>query len=453
MHVGPSINVFFGENAQGKTNIIEAIYLCACARSHRTSKDRELIFHGEHGYKVELDMLSHRFHEMAVDSEENRNTNDAISDGEFTESCSARRIYTGNDADYYEESLSISFMDASDGPEGLKKARRTAEYNHVPLERISDFMGIFHAVIFAPEDLLLIKEGPSVRRRYMDLLISQVRPCYFHDLLTYSRILQQRNRTLKYLRQKKNIHTLDFMEESELEIWDYPLAQAASRIIAERISFSERIKALAKERHEQISGGRESLFVRYKTVTGILNDEILADPQNQTEAIEKMLISRWKATHQDDYEKGSTGIGPHRDDLELSLDGDGLRAFASQGQQRSAALALKLAELTILREETGEMPVLLLDDVFSELDAGRRSCLISNMADAQVFITCTERSFIEKELTELTASSASSAWTQASAPAEAAETGTVSEDPYSAVPIQSGGITFFEVSGGTVARR
>lgn len=262
----------------------------------------------------------------------------------------------------------------------------------------------------------------------MDLLISQVRPCYFYDLMTYSKLLQQRNRTLKQLRQKQPVHTLSQMEESELEIWDYPIAQAAARILAERILFSERIRFLAKEKHEQISGGKESLFVRYRTVTGILNDEIQKNPHSRIEEIEKLLLNRWKSGHQDDYEKGNTSIGPHRDDLELSLDGDGLRAFASQGQQRSAALALKLAELTILREETGEMPVLLLDDVFSELDSGRRACLISNMGDAQVFITCTDRLFIEKELTART-------------------------DLLSDTADKKTSISFFEVSEGTVSPR
>jgi len=403
LNVEPSINVFFGENAQGKTNIIEAIYLCACARSHRTSKDRELIYHGEQGYKVQLDMLAHRYHNLIVcrDEEEVTVPMDTGNSTAIAGESLPTIPYSGSKKkDYYEESLSISFMEAAEGPEGLRKARRVAEHDHVPLERISDFMGLFHAVIFAPEDLLLIKEGPSVRRRYMDLLISQVRPCYFYDLVTYSKLLQQRNRTLKMLRQKQSIHSLSIMEESELEIWDYPLAQAAARILAERILFSERIRILAKQKHEQISGGKESLFVRYRTVTGLLSDEIQKDPISHLENIEKILLTRWKMTHQDDYEKGNTSIGPHRDDLELSLDGEGLRAFASQGQQRSAALALKLAELTILREETGEMPVLLLDDVFSELDAGRRTCLLSNMGGAQVFITCTDRSFIEKELTD-----------------------------------------------------
>jgi DNA replication and repair protein RecF len=396
LKVEPSINVFFGENAQGKTNIIEAIYLCACARSHRTSKDKELIFHGENGYRVEMDLMAHRFRPLFLCRE-----NEEILSGDRTYLSDEKRAQIQKEH-YYEESLSLSFNEASDGPEGIKKARRVAEHDHVPLDRISDFMGIFHAVIFAPEDLLLIKEGPSVRRRYMDLLISQVRPCYFHDLLTYSKLLQQRNKTLKMLRLRQGIHTLSKMEESEIEIWDYPLAEAAARLLSERIQFSKKIKEIAGEKHEQISGGRERLYIKYKTVTGLLTEEILEKPDLHIEQMAEFLVGKWRESHQDDYEKGNTSVGPHKDDLELSLDGDGLRAFASQGQQRSAALALKLAELKILRDETGEMPVLLLDDVFSELDAGRRTCLLSNLADAQVFITCTDKALIEKELFEMT---------------------------------------------------
>lgn len=364
LQVEPSINVLYGENAQGKTNIIEAIYLCTCARSHRTSKDKEMILHGQKQYKVSIVLASQRM----------------------------------TDHNAYDEKLSITYFEASDMPSEIIKAKRLIEYNEVPLERLSDLMGIFHAVVFAPEDLLLIKEGPSVRRRYMDLLISQVRPCYFHDLVTYTKILQQRNQTLKLLRQKKSSHLLDSSENGEIEIWDYPLSEVATRIIVERILFSKRISAIASQKHEQISGGKEKLFVKYRTVPSLLSEDVLHNPEEKKEKIESILLERFKNTHQEDYERGTTGSGPHRDDLELSLDGDGLRAFASQGQQRSAALALKLAELQIIMEETGEMPVLLLDDVFSELDSRRRACLLSNIENAQVFITCTDRSFILQEM-------------------------------------------------------
>lgn len=364
LEVKPFINVFYGDNAQGKTNIIEAIYLCACARSHRTSKDKEMIEHGADHYGVKLVLHS----------------------GEGSE---------------FNESVSLSFYDEGQDTESSRKTRRIASYNDVTLDKMSQFFGLFNAVIFAPEDLLLIKEGPSVRRRFLDLLISQVRPAYFHNLQIYSRLLLQRNRTLKMLRLSGGAHRLTAEEEAEIEVWDYSMAPVSAEIILERIAFSERIASFASEHHHRISSGKEKLFLRYKTVTGLLSEVASADGSEIGPLIEKHLISRWRTTHQDDFDKGLTSIGLHRDDIELSLDGEGLRPFASQGQQRSAALALKLAELEIVRLETDETPVLLLDDVFSELDAGRRSALLSNIGDAQVFITCTEREFIDNELSPL----------------------------------------------------
>lgn len=364
LEVKPFINVFYGKNAQGKTNIIEAIYLCACARSHRTYKDRELIAHGADHYGVRI-------------------------------------VLCAEEINSFNESVSLSFYDESLDPDSPRKSRRIAAYNDVTLDKMSQFFGLFNAVIFAPEDLLLIKEGPSVRRRFLDLLISQVRPAYFHDLQIYSRLLQQRNRTLKILRPANGTHRLTAEEEAEIEVWDYSMAPVSAAIISERIAFAQRVSSLASEHHNRISSGQERLFSKYKTVTGLLSEIASLEGDDVRAQIENYLLSRWKATHQEDFDKGLTSIGLHRDDLELSLDGEGLRPFASQGQQRSAALSLKLAELEIVREETSETPVLLLDDVFSELDAGRRASLLSNIGEAQVFITCTDREFVDKELSPL----------------------------------------------------
>jgi DNA replication and repair protein RecF len=364
LEVKPSVNVFYGQNAQGKTNILEAIYLCACARSHRTSKDKELIQHGQTQYTVRLVLSSD------------------VENG-------------------FEESVTLRYYDEGDPSLPAQKAKRVAEHNDVPVDKISQYIGLFNAVIFAPEDLLLIKEGPSVRRRYLDLLISQVRPRYFFALQRYSKLLQQRNRTLKIIRSAKGAHGLSPEEEAELEIWDFSMAEIAAEIVEERLAFAERIAIFASGHHKRISSDSESLFVRYRPVGGLR--EVLEDngePSSRS-VIEKHLLARWKACHQEDFDKGSTTIGPHRDDLELSLDGEGLRPFASQGQQRSAALALKMAELDILREETKESPVLLLDDVFSELDVERRTALLSGLKNAQVFITCTDRAFVSRELVPL----------------------------------------------------
>lgn len=364
LEVKPSVNVFYGPNAQGKTNILEAIYLCACARSHRTSKDKELIRHGQTNYSVRLLLSS-----------------------DVDNAC--------------DESVTLRYYAEGDALQPPQKAKRVAEYNDVPVDKISQYIGIFNAVIFAPEDLMLIKEGPSVRRRYLDLLISQVRPRYFFALQRYSKLLQQRNRTLKIIRSAKGAHGLSPEEEAELEIWDFSMAEIAAEIVEERLMFSGRIAKSASEHHKRISSESESLFVRYRPVGGL--KELLEDNGEPPirSIIENHLLARWKAFHQEDFDKGSTTVGPHRDDLELSLDGEGLRPFASQGQQRSAALSLKMAELDILREETRESPVLLLDDVFSELDVKRRSALLSGLKDAQVFITCTDRAFVSKELAPL----------------------------------------------------
>lgn len=365
LEVKPSVNILYGRNAQGKTNVLESIYLCACARSHRTSKDRDLIMHGKTNYKVRL-------------------------------------LLSSDAQDEAYESVSLMFFDENDPSISTQKAKRVAAHNDVPVDRISRYIGIFNAVIFAPEDMLLIKEGPSVRRRYMDLLISQVRPSYFYSLQRYSKFIQQRNRTLKILRSVKKTRILSSEEEAELEIWDFSMAKIAAEIVAERLAFSERIAQTALRHHKRISDENEELLVRYRPVGG-LNAELETERDGQTvqETIEKHLISRWKASHQEDFEKGLTTTGPHRDDLELTLNGEGLRPFASQGQQRSAALALKLAELDILREETRESPVLLLDDVFSELDVQRRTALLSGLGHAQVFITCTDKEFVSKELIPL----------------------------------------------------
>ena len=354
LEVEPSINVLYGPNAQGKTNLIEAIYLCACARSHRTSKDRDLILRGNREYKVSLTLLSKR--------------NDFL----------------------YEENVALSFLE-EDG----KKAKRTVFHNQVPFERISDYLGLFHAVIFAPEDLQLVKEGPSVRRRFMDILISQVKPTYFYNISVYSRLLLQRNKVLKNIRQREKYHHLSSEDERELEIWDFPLAEAGGKIIADRIFFSNRIRKIAREKHRQISDDKEELNIRYKTITGILDEKKEKFPYNYEGEIAEIFLNRLASSHQDDYEKGNTGCGPHRDDLEIFLNGENVKIYASQGQQRSVALSLKLAELILLKEETREMPVLLLDDVFSELDAKRRECLLEYIEEAQIFVTCTDLFFLE----------------------------------------------------------
>ena len=356
LKVEPSVNVFYGSNAQGKTNILESIYICTSTHSHRTSKDSEMILHGEHFYKVKLNLTS--------------------------------------SINPYDESVSVFYDDGSGENTSSKRAKKVVCHDDVPFDKISEYFGLFNAVIFAPEDLMLIKEGPSVRRKYLNVLLSSVKPSYYHELSNYVRLLMNRNRIIKNARSGNSKILTDKIRE-EMSIWHEPMARSAAKIMLDRYIFSLRIDAFAKVHHEKISNGSESLFVKYKTC--VPSDMLERGAEDE---ITDALINKWESTLEDDFMRGTTNYGPQRDDLSMSLDGDGLRMFASQGQQRSAALSMKLAELDIMREETDDSPVLLLDDVFGELDAKRRKCLLSEIGDAQIFITCTDKSFIEQELAD-----------------------------------------------------
>lgn len=350
----PGINVFYGDNAQGKTNILEAVYLCACARSHRTSRDAEMIRHSADHYSVRIEFV-------------NQNGSD--------------------------DEIEISYFEAVTGDPQRTRSQRIVRHNGLKLDRIADLMGLFHAVIFAPEDLMLVKEGPATRRRYLDLLISQVRPTYFLTLQQFSRHLLQRNKLLKDLRDTRvgGKFVLDEQAELQLDVWNQSLAEHAAALIEQRLIYTKRIAELAGQSQSEISSGKEKLYVKYKTIAGI-------KPNMSKSKIYDIYYEKLKSMINEDLEKGSTGVGPHRDDLELSLDGDGLKPFASQGQQRTAVLSLKLAELAILRQDTGEAPVLLLDDVMSELDENRRNSLLHNINDAQVFVTCTDAQQVVREI-------------------------------------------------------
>jgi DNA replication and repair protein RecF len=354
--VAPGINVFYGDNAQGKTNVLEAVYLCACARSHRTARDVDMIRHANNQYAVRLDFI--------------------------TENGS-------------EDEIEINYQDAIPGDPQRTRSSRIVRHNGIRLTRIGGLMGLFHAVIFAPEDLMLVKEGPATRRRYLDLLISQVRPSYFLALQQYSRQMLQRNKFLKDLRENRaSFRTAADLGEAEalqLDVWNQALAEQAAGLIEQRLAYSRRIAELAGQAQARISLGQEKLFVRYRTISGV-------KAGMTREQIGDLYYQKLTSSFAEDLDKGTTGNGPHRDDLELSLDGESMRPFASQGQQRSAVLALKLAELAILRQDTGEAPVLLLDDVMSELDENRRTSLLENIHDAQVFVTCTDAQQVVREI-------------------------------------------------------
>lgn len=354
---GPGVNVLSGDNGQGKTNILEAIYLCSCARSHRTAKDSELIRQGENYYRIEL-------------------------------------LYDNNR--YLDQEIRLDYLAAVPGLDDRKTSNRSFWYNGVRRERIADLYGLFNAVIFAPEDLMMIKEGPQVRRRFMDLLMSQVKPAYFAALSLFNRVLLQRNRLLKTLRDQKidDAGPEFVLMKTQLEVWDEQYAETAAELIHWRFQLAEKINEYASTYQAAISDDKERLYVRYRTMSGL-------KATMEVKEIQALLLKRLDHNLKDDIFRGTTGVGPHRDDLDIHLNENPLKIFGSQGQQRTAVLALKLAELRLIQEITGEMPILLLDDVMSELDIKRRASLVNVLQEYQVFITCTDTKSILQELSVL----------------------------------------------------
>jgi DNA replication and repair protein RecF len=330
-----NMNIIYGFNGQGKTNILEAIYLCASGRSHRTSKDIEMIKFNEDNYLVKIDVKK--------------------------------------DAD--SSVIEIIYE---------KNRKKRIRINEIPAKKIGDLMGRLNAVMFSPEDLMIIKEGPSERRRFLDITISQLKPAYFYDLQQYYRVLFQRNNLLKELQEKRNlIDTLD--------IWNENLAKVGSRIIKRRYDFIERLSSYAHKNHLILTNGLEELNIKY-------NSTIKINGIKSREEIEKAFIYTIELLQNREIQKGMTLCGPQRDDYEIFLDGKNIKLYGSQGQQRTAILSVKLSEIDIMKEETDEYPVLLLDDVLSELDAKRQEYLFNNLQKIQAFITCTDKNFFESKL-------------------------------------------------------
>ncbi|MBR5182738.1 MAG: DNA replication/repair protein RecF [Clostridiales bacterium] len=376
--VGPSVNIFYGDNAQGKTNIIEAIYVAGSVASHRTSKDMEMIRFGENGYSTGLDLI--------------------CDDGGSMEMT----------AEFHTEKSDIS-----------KNVRsyRVLKQDGIKIDRISDYIGVCNIVIFAPEDLNIVKNAPAFRRRFLNTLISKVSPSYFNLLSDLSKLMNRKN---AYLRNARNgvrsgeISQYDI--DASLDYWDFSIADLSADIIIMRDRFARLLSDSASKHHSNISGGKENLTIGYDTISGcsVPVDAFKEDDRQYDGYLRKGLsgsdytrikgilsnniLSKLRSARSYDLEKGISSVGVNKDDLDIKLDGLQMRNYSSQGQQRSASLALKLAELDILRMFTSSTPILLLDDVFSELDAERRASLLSVMKDAQIFITCTDRDMTAKEL-------------------------------------------------------
>lgn len=320
-----NVNIFVGENAQGKTNILEAVYMGAMGRSHRTAEDDDLV--GWEKDSASVDLF-------------------------FTRQGVANKL----------------------GFRLIKGRNKEILFNDFAIKP-RDVIGSLNAVLFSPEDLWLIKGAPAMRRRFLDSEIAQASPLYYRNLLQYNRVVNQRNHLLKKVADKNKLPEL-------LASWEEQLAKLAVFIVTKRLEAIKKLGMLANLMHRRLTGSRESLALSY-LLTG--NDgEIPTDLYGWY----REKLNLWREM---DIVRGSTSVGPHRDDVIMKVNARELRSFGSQGQQRTGILALKLAELEFLKSETGEYPVLLLDDVMSELDELRREQLITFIRDRiQTFITATD---------------------------------------------------------------
>jgi len=320
------INVIVGRNAQGKTNLIEAVYYLAAARSFRTSSDKDLITLGRDGASIKSLIVS-AGREQTLEA----------------------RLFHGK--------------------------RRELIANGVKLKKTSELTGRLSAVVFGPDDLDMIKDGAAIRRKLMDQCLSQLRPGYLAALMEYGRLYENKSRILRDYREKP--YLLDLLDDFNIR-----LAEESARLIYYRSAFSLALARRASEIHKEFSGGAESLEIRYKTVGSM-------DPRGKKpeELLPELL--RHQGEHRGaELKSGLCLSGAHKDDLEIDISGAPARKFASQGQVRTASVSIKLAEREIHYDDKGEYPVLLLDDVLSELDSGRQSFILDMITEGQVMITC-----------------------------------------------------------------
>lgn len=321
------INIFYGDNAQGKTNILEAIYLCSTTKSHRGSKDREII---------------------KLQKEE-----------------SHIRLFTEKDTISHKIDMHLK-----------KNKSKGIAIDGIPIKKSSELLGFVNIVFFSPEDLSIIKNGPSERRRFIDLELCQLDKLYLYNLTKYNKIIAQRNNLLKQVSGNRSL--LD-----TLEIWDEQLIAVGIEVIKARENFIEQLNSIVYEIHKKLSGGKEELVLKYEpnVTTEVFHDKL------------KKVIDR-------DIQMKMTSVGPHRDDIMFMIKDIDIRKYGSQGQQRTSALSLKLAEIELVRKIIKDEPILLLDDVLSELDRNRQNYLLDSIDNIQTFVTCTGlEEFVNKRIT------------------------------------------------------
>lgn len=317
------LNILYGKNASGKTNMLESIYLCSIFHSPRTTKDKEMILLGEDKATVSL-VLQTKYKKQTIN-------------------------------------LQID-----------EKGKKRVLVSNIPLNRAGELFGVLGVVFFSPDEMKLVKEAPQERRRFMDVGLSQQQRSYFASLQRYNKTLKQKNNLLKEWKGSKNIDDM-------LDVWDTCLAKEGAVIVKKRIEYIHTLNDAASKFHTAISSEREKLTLSYESTV-----------KTDCADIEKQLYESIVFARAKDKELGYSTVGPHRDDIKIEIDGKDSRKFASQGQQRTVALALKLGEVLIYKNEIGEPPILLLDDVLSELDMQRQKLLLEMTEGFQTVLTCTE---------------------------------------------------------------
>lgn len=309
-------NILYGDNAQGKTNILEAVYLCGTTKSHRGSKDREMI--------------------------------------RFEQDESHIRMFVNKDGVSHKIDMHLK-----------KNKAKGIAIDGIPIRRASELFGIVNIVFFSPEDLNIIKNGPGERRRFIDSELCQLNKVYLSDLSSYNHVLNQRNKLLKDIGYQSSL-------AATLDVWDEQLVRYGKSIIESRHEFISDINDIIGGIHSSITGGKEKIELVYEP--NVKSDEFYEQLQKNREK---------------DFKFRNTSSGPHRDDLCVRINDIDIRKFGSQGQQRTAALSLKLSEIYLVQKKIKDVPILLLDDVLSELDANRQNYLLDSIRDVQTMITCT----------------------------------------------------------------
>ena len=340
LNLSETINIFLGRNAQGKTNILESINFASLGTA-RISKDTELVRWQQPTALIKIEFIKADVsHEVAVEIPADRRRRRILLDG-----------------------------------------------NSI---KMRDFIGKLNSVMFSPEDLFMFRNSPLTRRKFLNIIIAQASPIYFSELTTYNRLIEQRNNLLKKIREGQ-------AAPSNLELWNEQLANAAAQITVKRIKAVENLKVLADDMQREISAQSENLSLAYD----IHNLNEVDSPQNFTvENLQSWYHEIFKSRNSIDIKRGSTSFGPHLDDLNFFINGKELRLYGSQGQLRTTALALKLSEIQMLKNAVGEYPILLLDDVMSELDAERRKKLLEFLLSKkiQTLITATEKAYFPTQV-------------------------------------------------------